>query len=203
MGLKSFVKRLPHEIWSNNEILLLKRSAGTPLDYSKLKEFKGKIIEATEDNIEDCGEFEDAKRYVPIYRKMIQNGDIVHFGYIEGHCVFRHAAKCSGDILFDGALIKTIKKNNEIYIHYGYCAPQARGMGFHTESLFEFANKFLDYDIYTLVKKENYNSLKGCFRVDYRPYRLIIVKHRLFSVKIKQTELNEDSRKQIIESCYK
>ena len=61
MGLKSFIKRLPHEIWSNNEILLLKRSAGIPLDYSKRKEFKGEIIEATEANIEDCGEFEDPK----------------------------------------------------------------------------------------------------------------------------------------------
>lgn len=202
MGIKSFIKRLPHEIWSKNEILLLKRSAGMPLDYSKRKEFKGEIIEATEANLEDCGAFEDPKRYVPIYRGMIQNGDLVHFGYLKGRCVFRHAAKCSGDIIFDGALVKTINKNKEIYIHYGYCAPKARGMGFHAESLFMFTNKFFDYDIYTLVKEENYSSLKGCFRVDYNPYMLIKLKHRFFSTKVEKIELNEEQKKRIIEACY-
>ena len=203
MGLKSFIKRLPHEIWSNNEILLLKRSAGIPLDYSKRKEFKGEIIEATDANIEDCGEFEDPKRYVPIYRKMIQNGDIVHFGYIGDHCVFRHAMKNSGTIDYDGAVIKKIVLGKEKYVHYAYTAPCARGRGLHVNSLYIFAENNKDCDFFSLVKENNYVSLKGHFMLGYAPYLRIIVKHRFFSIKVEQTELNEDSKKRIVEACYK
>lgn len=202
MSWKTFAKRLIHNCWSKNEILLLKREKNLKLEQSHFKECKGRIVYVTEDNISDCGAFENPEHYIPVYRKMISNGDYVHFGYLNDDCVFRHAAQCSGVLSYDGVSIKNLKKGLEVYTHYAYCAPRARGMGFLPMSLQLFAEKFSKCDMYTMVNEDNISSLRGHFRVGYVPYMRIEVKNHFFTKRVRKQRITQEEATELVTQCY-
>lgn len=199
MNFTIVLKHIIHEIWSENSILMLKRNAYAALDYDKAAKWNSEIsiVPVTDDNVYDCKEFEDPEHYVPIYKGMIDRGDFVQYGYLDGKCVFRHAIKCSGDITFENAVIKHID-NKCVYSHYAYCAPQARGKGFLTKSLFLVAKKYFDHDIYMLVYEDNYSSLKSHFRTEYYPYKYLTVKNRMFKKKITIKDISDDVKMEIV-----
>lgn len=171
----AFCKR----IWSERSILLLVRSANQKVDESRRKPCEGEFRPVTEKNIGDCAQFEDADTRVPVYREMLENGYMMRFGYLNGKCVFRHAAQCSGDVTFDGCTILTLGEH-EISPCYSYCAPEARGKGFHAESIYRMAQEFPDCTSYTMVLPTNKSSLKGYYRNGYEPLALLTVKKRFF-----------------------
>ena len=179
MTASEFCKALRRRIWSDSETLLLVRPAGKPLDDSKRKLCPGEIRAVTEKDLPDCAAFEDAARYVPVYRDMLKRGDLVHFGYLNGKCVYRHAAQCAGDITCDGCFVRRLQPH-EIYTHYSYCAPAARGKGFQPESLRQMFLTFFDHTAYTLIDPQNKRSLAGAFRNGYEVRSLLTVKNRLF-----------------------
>ena len=74
MTVFEFCKALRRRIWSDSEILLLVRPAGKPLDDTKRKPCPGEIRAVTEKDLSDCAAFEDAARYVPVYREMLKRG---------------------------------------------------------------------------------------------------------------------------------
>lgn len=191
MTLQSFLQKLrclsPHKvyqflkdrIWSTDSILLLIRPAGRSLETVPQRSFPGTLLTVTETQLSDCAAFEDAARYVPIYRNMLRRGDIVQFGYWEGRCVFRHCLMLSGSFFFGNHAVRTLK-GNEVYIHYAFCAPQARGNHFHTESIRRFCSLYPDHTVYTMVKKEKLLSLRGYIRNGLIPHSRITVKNRFF-----------------------
>ena len=174
--LMEAVKR---RLWSNSESLLLVRPAGKLPDESKRKPCDGVFRPVTEKNIQDCGAFEDASVYVPIYREMLKAGDYVHFGYIQGKCAFRHCLKKSGSFDLGGGTTRTLS-SGEVYIHYGYCAPEHRGHGLHAESIYRFCMDHLNDTIYTLVKETNRSSLHGCARNGFEVKSRLFEKNRFF-----------------------
>jgi len=189
MRLRSFLQKLrrltPQEVWgrfreglwSTDSILLLTRPAGPP--GAEARPFAGELRIVTEKDLSDCAAFEDAAHYVPVYRDMLRRGDFVLFGYLDGACVFRHCLQLSGPFSFKGHPVRDLAPN-EAYVHYGYCAPNARGNGFHQASLSRFPREFPTRTLYALVKEDNEKSLRGCFRTGYRPYSRLTAKSRFF-----------------------
>ena len=177
MTTKEFFRLLRHRLWSTSQTLLLLRPANAPLLEQTWKSCPGEVRDATEDSVSDCAQFEDASHYVPIYREMIRRGDVVHFGYLNGKCVFRHCMQRSGSFYEDGCLVHTLGAD-EAFTHYGYCAPEARGNSFHSESLRIFSVCNPKLNIFTAVKPDNYKSLIGVYRAGYLPYSLLTVKNR-------------------------
>lgn len=177
MTAKEFFRLLLHRLWSESETLLLVRPANTPLPERTWKPCPGEFRPVTEENINDCGQFEDAAHYVPVYREMIQQGDVVHFGYLNGKCVFRHCMQRGGTFYEDGCPVRTLGKN-EVYIHYVFCAPEARGLGLHTEGTRRFCEAFPSDTFFSCVKSDNASSLYGFFLSGYHPYSVLTVKNR-------------------------
>ncbi|MEY8261591.1 hypothetical protein AALA80_14740 [Oscillospiraceae bacterium 50-60] len=179
MTFVEFYRAVRRRIWSDNTILLLVRPAGKPLDRSAQKYGPGEIRTVTEKDLADCAAFEDAAVYAPIYRKMLKKGDVIHFGYLNGKCVYHHAAQCSGDVIFDGCLVRHLQPG-EITTCMSYCAPEARGHGFQQKSLYQMFLTYFDFTSYTLVRPQNTPSLIAVFRVGYEAHSLLTVKNRFF-----------------------
>lgn len=195
MTTKEFFRLLRHRLWSTSQTLLLLRPANAPLPEQTWKPCPGEFRPVTEENIDDCGQFEDAAHYVPVYREMIQRGDFVHFGYLNGKCVYRHAAQCSGDVVWGGCFVRHLQ-SHEIHTYFSYCAPDARGGGWQTESLRIMFETYPDCTAYTEIKKTNIPSLISCFRAGYRPYSVLTVKNRFLFRRLHEHVLTpEEARK--------
>lgn len=105
MTISQILNRLRHRLWSTTEVLLLVRPANVPLLERVNKVCPGEFRAVTEENIQDCAQFEDASHYVPVYREMLKRGDAVRFGYLDGNCVFRHCMQLSGTFFEDGCVL--------------------------------------------------------------------------------------------------
>ena len=193
MNISAFLTRLRHRLWSTSTSLLLVRPAGTAVSIPEEKRCPGELREVTEENIMDCGAFEDAAHYVPIYRSMIEKGDVVLFGYLNGRCVFRHCLQLHGAFNFDGCVVRVLN-GEEAYVHYGYCAPEGRGNHFHLTSLVYMASTHFTKKNYAIVKEDNVRSLKDCYRAGYEPYSLLTVKNRLLHRSLTEQVLSPEER---------
>lgn len=182
--------RFKNDLWSTDSILLLVRPANAPVAPFPSKPCIGELRLVTEDHLPDCAAFENAAVYVPIYQKMLRQGDLVHFGYLNGKCVYRHAAKTSGILVFSGHTVRCLGEK-ELITHFSYCDPSARGGGWQTESLREFFRVRFDSTSYTLILEDNYSSLISCFRAGYQPYSRLTVKKRFFRSTLSETPLTE------------
>lgn len=192
-----YIKFNWRKIWQCEESYLLKKAANTPVDNIVRKNEELVFEKVTEKNILDCGAFESVDKYVPIYRKMIEAGDYVHYGYLASECVFRHAVKLSGSIKIGSQEICDIGINDG-YIHYGYCEPKVRGLGFHAESLFRFSELFNDKNLYAIVDCDNISSLHSCFRNNFSVNKIIRTNYRFFISKTIITEVSERESNDII-----
>lgn len=170
---------LKYQFWSTDSILLLVRPAGTSPKVYPQSSFPGTFLTVTAEQLSDCAAFEDAASYVPIYRDMLKRGDLVQFGYWERKCVFRHCLMLSGSFTFREHTVRTLGEN-EAYIHYAFCAPQARGNHFHTESIGRFCSLYPNHTIYTMVKEEKQSSLYGYIQNGFMPYSRLTAKNRFF-----------------------
>ena len=193
MKLTEFLTRLRHRLWSTSTSLLLVRPAGTVVTISEEKRCPGELREVTEENIMDCSAFEDPTHYVPIYRSMLEKGDVVLFGYLNGHCVFRCAMQLHGSFSFDGCAVRCLN-DTEDYIHYVYCAPEFRGHHFHLAALIYTASTHPAQQSYAVVKEDNIPSLKSFYRAGYEPYSLLTVKNRLLHRALKEQVLSPEER---------
>ena len=160
--LQKAYHRLRDGLWSTHSNLLPVRPAGDLPDETQRKYCKGTFVPVAEENIQDCAAFENPNHYVPVYRDMLQRGDYIHYGYVDGECVFRHCLQKSGQVTLQGCTVRTLS-SQEAYIHYGFCAPKARGLGFHAESIYRFCTAFPQLQLFALVREDNAASLRGCF----------------------------------------
>ena len=197
MTLKTFVGVLCHRIWSTDEALLLVRPAGTRPDPAKRKQCRGEFRPVTEENISDCGQIEDANQYVPIYREMLKKGDYVHYGYMDGHCVFRNCLMCSGSFDFRNIAVHELGPD-ERYIHYGFCAPEFRGLGLHAESIYIFCTKNPDAVLYALVRENNTASLRSYERNGFLVKSRIKIINRLLFRRISEEAISKEESDKIL-----
>ena len=172
-------KQIKTGFWSTDSILLLIRPAGAPVDPFPSRPSAGKLRLVTEEDLPDCAAFEDPTVYVPIYREMLRQGDLIYFGYLNGKCVYRHVATSSQNVCFAGHIVHHLGER-EMMTHYSLCTPAARGGGWQTESLREFFHSRFDYTSYTLISEYNYASLISAFRAGYCPHSRLTVKKRIF-----------------------
>lgn len=193
MKITAFLTRLRHRLWSTSTSLLLVRPAGTVVTIPEEKRCPGELRAVTEENLMDCAAFEDPAHYVPIYRSMLEKGDMILFGYLNGRCVFRHCMQLHGTFDFDGCVVRSLKEN-EAYILFGYCAPEGRGNHFHLSSLVYMASTHITKTNYTIVKEDNIRSLKDCYRAGYEPYSLLTVKNRFFHRALAEQVLSPEER---------
>lgn len=177
MTISCFFHLLKHRLWSTSEALLLVRPANKPLPPQTWKPCTIELRLATPETVQDCGDLEDASLYAPIYLQKLADGDILHFGYLNGKCVYRHAAQCQGDIFWDGVLVRHLTPK-EIHTYFSLCAPEARGHGVQTESLRQMFLMQFDCTAYTEVVPDNKASLVSCFRAGYEVHSLLTVKNR-------------------------
>lgn len=177
MTISCFFHLLKHRLWSTSTVLLLIHPAGKLADGSVRTPCPGEFRMVTEENINDCAAFEDASHYVPVYREMLKQGDVVRFGYMDGSCVFRHCMQMSGPFREDGCVARCLGPD-EAYIQYVFCAPPARGLGFHTEGTRQLCKLFPNRTIYTTVKADNKSSLHGFFKSGFEVHSLLTVKNR-------------------------
>lgn len=202
MNFFEIFERVKRRLWSQRSILLLVRPAGKTLDESKRKPSCVEFRPVTEDNIFDCGAFEDANRYVPIYRDFLSRDGYVHFGYLDGQCVFRHVIEAVDALFWEGYPFLRAEKGEKLhYVHYGFCSPKARGKGCHSESLFFMAEKCSNVDLYAMVLPDNYASLKGCFRAGFELQSLITVKHRFFRRMLLEQVLSSEEKAEYESAC--
>lgn len=188
-----FINRLQHRLWSTSTSLLLVRPAGTTVSIPEEKRCPGELREVTEENLIDCGAFEDAAHYVPTYRSMLEKGDLVLFGYLNRRCVFRFCIQLHGQISFDGCAVRFLN-NTENYIHYVYCDQEFRGHHFHLAALAYTAATHHSQHSYAVVKEDNIPSLKSFYQAGYKPYSLLTVKNRFFHRTLTQHELTEEMK---------
>lgn len=197
LGPRKLWERLRRGLWSTGSTLLLVRPAGAPVDPFPSKPCIGELRLVTEDDLPDCAAFEDAAHYVPIYRDMLRRGDLIHFGYLNGKCVYRHAARVSGNLEFSGHALRRLGEK-EIVTHFSHCAPEARGGGWQTESLREFFRARFDCTSYTFVLEDNLPSLISCFRAGYRPYSRLTDKNRFFRNTISEVPFSSEEAEALL-----
>lgn len=184
-------KYLKTSIWFTNSILLLVRPAGSPVDPFPSKSCAGELRLATEKDLPDCASFQNPAVYIPIFRKMLHRGDMVHFGYLDGKCVYRHVATSSENVCFDGHIVRRLGER-EMMTYYSFCDPIARGGGWMTESLRKFFCSRFDCTFYSLVLENNYASLISSFRAGYCPCSRLTVKNRFFHSTLLETPLSNE-----------
>lgn len=183
--LKKLLCLTLHRLYSNSEILLLVRKPQESV--KKEKDFPGVFCIVSEDNIKDCLNFEDAS-FMAAYRNMLLKGDIGHYGYLNGKCVFRSWLQCSGDIKFEGCTVYRLKEN-EYNSHFTFCAPEARGNGFQCESISQWIHMYPDGIFYSMVLPEKEISLNNYKRNGFKVCQLIRVENRLFQRRLKRKYL--------------
>lgn len=193
MKISNFFKRVAHRFWSTSTSLLLVRPSKTAVTIPEEKRCPGELREGTEETVMDCGAFEDPVRYVPIYRSMLEKGDIVLLGYLGGRCVFRYCMQLKGIFEFDGCVVRSLN-SEESYIHYIYCAPEGRGNHFQLAALDYTSSKYLLHKNYTIVKEDNIPSLKSFYQSGYDAYSLLTVKNRLFHRTLTERILTQEER---------
>lgn len=156
--MQNILSRVIHRLFSINKILWLSQNSTYNANFLSNENVHFRI--ANDNDIYETSNFEDGKYYSKIYSKMLKNGDVIILGYLEGNCVFRLCIQMSGIVLFDGGKVYNLKKN-EGYIHYVFCAPEARGKGIHKSSLYYLKKQFPMYKFYTAVKQNNIPSLSA------------------------------------------
>lgn len=204
MTSSEFWKHLRHRIWSEAPILLLVRPAGKPLNeelYRRLTERGGEIYSVTEKQLGDYAPFGNANVHMPVFQKILQKGGIVHLGYLNGKCVYRHAAQCSGDIEYEGCLVRHLGLN-EMMTGLSFCAPEARGHGWQTRSLYKMFQEKPEYTAYTLVREKNPASLVACLHAGYEIRDLLTVKNRIFHRSLTQRPLSKEEIQGIIAQLH-
>lgn len=185
MRLNKLFHLILHRFYSNSEILLLVRKPQKITQESK--DFSGVFRMITENNIKDCVNFEDAS-FVTIYKNMLAKGNIGHYGYLNGECVFRSWLQCSGDIKFEGCIVHHLKEN-EYNSYFTFCAPEARGNRFQYESISQWIHMYPDGRFYAMVLPQKEISLNNYKRNGFKVYQLIRVENRLFQRRLKKTSL--------------
>ena len=188
-----FLTRLRHRLWSTSTSLLLVRPAGTVVTIPEEKRCPGELREVTEKNIMDCAAFEDPVHYVPLYRSMLEKGDVILFGYLNGRCVFRYCLQLHGAFDSDGCVVRVLN-GEEVYVHYVYCAPEFRGHHFHLAALAYTASMYHKQQSYAVVKEDNIPSLKNFYRAGYEAYSLLTVKNRLLCRTLTERILSQEER---------
>lgn len=193
MKMTVFFTRLRHRLWSTSTSLLMVQPAGTVVTIPEEKRCPGELRKVTEENIMDCSAFEDPAHYVPVYRAMLKQGDMVLFGYLNGRCVFRHCLQLHGSFDFDGCAVRLLS-DTEDYVHYVYCAPEFRGNHFQLAALAYSASMYHSQRSYAVVKEDNMSSLKNFYRAGYEPYSLLTVKNRLFHRALTERVLSQEEQ---------
>lgn len=174
---KDYLKRFCKRLYSNNTVLWLKRF---PIKESTEKqEWDGEIKLATFETIQDISCFEDADYYIPIYKKMMLNGDKVILGYLHGRCVFRTCLQCSGAVFWDGCFVKELSEN-EAYIHYVFCDPNYRRSGFFSHCLKWIIDHYSEKTLYAQVAEDNIPSLNGFYNKGFQAYKKLTSHNLLF-----------------------
>lgn len=190
--------KLQRGVWSTGSGLLLARSIGLP--EPEERPFTGEIRAVTEADLPDCAVFEDAAHYIPVYRRALEKGDLVLFGYLNGVCVFRCCLQKSGSIAYREHIVRELTAG-EAYVHYVFCASWARRQGFHEAALRYLCAACPDRVLYAEVKENNIPSLRGFFRVGYRPYSRLTVKKRFFRSTLTEAIFTEAEAAAILKSA--
>lgn len=200
--VRAVYQKLKYGFWSVDSILVLERPAGSPTSEFSHKHFEGEIRNVTGMELSDCAAFEDPEHYVPIYQNMLKRGDLVRFGYLKGKCVFRHCLMLSGSYKFGGHTLQTLAPN-EAYIHYVFCAPNARGKGFHEVSLHQLCCMYPKYSLYAQVKENNVPSLRGFFQNGFAVKSEFIIRRRFFHSSLHENVFSEGKNMALREKILK
>lgn len=200
--LQKACRKLKYRLWFTDSILLLTRPAGPPAEPSPRKPFAGEIRCVTEADLPDCAAFENPDRYVPIYRSMLKRGDLALFGYLDGRCVFRSFLQRSGPLAFQEHTVRELAAGKG-YVHYIFCAPDARRKGFHEAALREMCRICPDRTLYAEVKEGNIPSLRGFFRSGFAPAARLTAKNRFFRSMMAETPLSVEETAAILENTMK
>ena len=200
--MKTLLEKLGRHFWSTNSMMLLYRPAGKPLDKSLRKPCSGIFRIVTSEIVDDgtvLSETAPNGDWPAYCRTLLERGDVVRYGYLDGKCVFRHALRRGGTLSLSGREYFQLGPEDG-YAHAGYCAPEARGMGLHAEDLWWAAETFPNMTLYAEVKPENAASLRGCFRASYEPVALIWVKHRFFlRSRVHRRDYTPEEAREIVE----
>lgn len=109
-------RKIKERGWSTHTTMLVHRPAGRPIDEAKRKTCPGTFRRVTEENIGDCAGFENASRYVPLYRSMLKRGERLYYGYLDERCVFRCALKQEGTVFYSGQKILSLGVRKDVCI---------------------------------------------------------------------------------------
>lgn len=191
-NIRKWVTLIKRRIWSDNNVLLLKKTKDCDASYKKT--CVATIKEVNRSNVSDCLQFED-ESYLQTYIDMLDSGDSGQFGYYNGKCVFRRwALKGQGKtISFAGQNIMQLRKD-QVYFHYTLTTPEARGKGIHSYAIKLFDEKFKGYEKLALVVPSNTSSLIGYKRNGYEVCSNINVKYRFFVPKIEFKDCNRKEK---------
>jgi len=119
------------------------------------------IVIANNDNISDILNFQD-KRYLKIFKKFLDIGDVGYLGYINGKCIHRSWVKKGEQTVRLQKFLPYKLKNNQIFIHMCETAPEARGKNVYPSVLCKIINDFKNnYEILIAVNSKNIPSIKG------------------------------------------
>lgn len=133
------------------------------------------INKANNQNLPDVLLFQD-KRYLPIFKKFLEKGDIGYFGYIDGECIHRSwVITNEGSTYNPHPLVKAQLKKNEVYIHYCETAPIARGKNIYPYVISEIAKEFSGKDVLICVNEKNTPSVNGVKKAGFKPMQLISI----------------------------
>lgn len=179
MSISDLFTWLKGRVWHTQVMLLLRRPAGKPPDGGREKPCRGTVRTATEAELGDCGDFENAARSLPFYRSLLERGSLIRLGYLDGRCVYRSSVQRSGTVPFSGHTALTLGPK-EMYVCHVYCAPDARGNGLQKEDLRRLCEEYPDVTFYAFVKQDNIPSLRSFYRAGYEPCALVSGKQRFF-----------------------
>lgn len=158
-GVFNFVRS---RLYVNETIILLQHRTQTS------QTSQAEVVYADEGNVSDVLRF-DPRRNVRIFREFLSRGDRGYFAYLNGVCVFRMWIEHGPRTVYLHPLVSMGLRENEVFIHSGKTAPEARGKNVFPHALCRAVEDFRGSAIFVSVMERNSASLRGLTKAGFAP----------------------------------
>lgn len=123
-------------------------------------------------NLKDILYFQN-ERYIDVFKKFLDIGDVGYFGYLGDKCIHRSWVKSNNQVIYPHAFCPYRLMGDEIFIHYCETAPKARGQNIYPHILSKIACDNIGKKILISINDKNIASKKGALKVGFKQIQKI------------------------------
>jgi len=132
------------------------------------------IAKADKNSISDVLTFDTAD-YLPVYTRFFDEGQTCYLAYLDNRCVHRSWVIDKPQNVHSHWAHSMPLKENEVFIHYCFTDPKARGKNIFTYVLSEICREYKNYKALIAVEGSNKASRKSIEKAGFKPFMQIKV----------------------------